>query len=108
MKTSEKYLERKLTNTLHTMGVWCEKYTNPFKSGYPDRLCILPGGKVFWVELKTTGQKLRKLQQVRRDELNSFGTPVFEVDDESSLRDVLDLARKTIDLEASPDAQKCP
>ncbi len=89
---NEKYLEKKLTEGLHALGVWCEKYTNPFKAGYPDRLCITKGGNVFWVEVKTPGEKLRKLQEVRKAELKAIGSPVFVVDSEESLADVLGFA----------------
>lgn len=89
---NEKYLEKKLTEGLHSLGVWCEKYTNPFKAGYPDRLCITKGGNVFWVEVKTPGEKLRKLQLIRKAELKAIGSPVFVVDSEESLKEVLSYA----------------
>lgn len=89
---NEKYLEKKLTEGLHSLGVWCEKYTNPFKAGYPDRLCITKGGNVFWVEVKTPGEKLRKLQEIRKAELKAIGSPVFVVDSEESLEEVLNFA----------------
>lgn len=91
---NEKYLEKKLTEGLHSLGVWCEKYTNPFKAGYPDRLCITKGGNVFWVEVKTPGEKLRKLQLIRKAELKAIGSPVFVVDSEESLKEVLSFARQ--------------
>lgn len=91
---NEKYLEKKLTEGLHSLGVWCEKYTNPFKAGYPDRLCITKGGNVFWVEVKTPGEKLRKLQEIRKAELKAIGSPVFVVDSEESLEEVLNFARQ--------------
>nr|WP_311479048.1 DUF4406 domain-containing protein [uncultured Porphyromonas sp.] len=91
---NEKYLEKKLTEGLHSLGVWCEKYTNPFKAGYPDRLCITKGGNVFWVEVKTPGEKLRKLQLIRKAELKAIGSPVFVVDSEESLEEVLSFARQ--------------
>lgn len=91
---NEKYLEKKLTEGLHSLGVWCEKYTNPFKAGYPDRLCITKGGNVFWVEVKTPGEKLRKLQLIRKAELKAIGSPVFVVDSEESLEEVLSFVRQ--------------
>lgn len=91
---NEKYLEKKLTEGLHSLGVWCEKYTNPFKAGYPDRLCITKGGNVFWVEVKTPGEKLRKLQMIRKAELKAIGSPVFVVDSKESLEEVLSFARQ--------------
>lgn len=94
MIINEKKLEKMLTEKLHSLGVWCEKYTNPFKAGYPDRLCITKGGNVFWVEVKTPGEKLRKLQMIRKAELKAIGSPVFVVDSKESLEEVLSFARQ--------------
>ncbi len=106
---NEKYLEKKLTEGLHALGVWCEKYTNPFKTGYPDRICIEKTGKVSWVEVKTPGEKLRPLQEERKRELEGYGCPVYVVDSEEALRSVLGRftpPRSTCIVEASPDERK--
>lgn len=92
--TTEKDLEKLLTNKLQSIGVWVAKYTNPFKVGYPDRICILPSGRAFWVEVKSPGAKLRPLQEIRAKELRSFGCEVFVVDSEQKIEEVLDFARK--------------
>ncbi len=91
---SEKVLEKKLTQALHTQGVWCEKYTNPFKAGYPDRLCLCRGGHSFWVEVKTTGEKPRLLQCMRIEELRRLGYTVFIVDTEEGINEVVTHAMK--------------
>lgn len=106
---NEKYLEKKLTEGLHALGVWCEKYTNPFKTGYPDRICIEKTGKVSWVEVKTPGEKLRPLQEERKRELESYGCPVYVVDSDEALRSVLERFTppgSTCIVEASPDEIK--
>lgn len=106
---TEKYLEKKLTEGLHALGVWCEKYTNPFKTGYPDRICIEKTGKVSWVEVKTPGEKLRPLQEERKRELEGYGCPVYVVDSEEALRSVLDHfspAGSTCVVESSSDEIK--
>lgn len=91
---SEKVLEKMLTQALHAQGVWCEKYTNPFKAGYPDRLCLCRGGHSFWVEVKTTGEKPRLLQCMRIEELRRLGYDVFIVDTEESINEVVTHALK--------------
>lgn len=106
---NEKYLEKKLTEGLHALGVWCEKYTNPFKAGYPDRICIEKTGKVSWVEVKTPGEKLRPLQEERKRELEGYGCPVYVVDSEETLCSVLwrfTPPGSTCIVEASPDEIK--
>ena len=106
---NEKYLEKKLTEGLHALGVWCEKYTNPFKTGYPDRICIEKTGKVSWVEVKTPGEKLRPLQEERKRELEGYGCPVYVVDSEEALRSVLECfapVGSTCVIETNPDEIK--
>lgn len=106
---NEKYLEKKLTEGLHALGVWCEKYTNPFKTGYPDRICIEKTGKVSWVEVKTPGEKLRPLQEERKRELEGYGCPVYVVDSEDALRSVLEHfapVGSTCIIETNPDEIK--
>lgn len=106
---NEKYLEKKLTEGLHALGVWCEKYTNPFKTGYPDRICIEKTGKVSWVEVKTPGEQLRPLQEERKRELEGYGCPVYVVDSEEALRSVLERfapAGSTCIIETNPEEIK--
>lgn len=39
------------------------KFTSPANRGVPDRIAVLPGGTVWFVELKTKGGKLSELQK---------------------------------------------
>ena len=43
------------------------------RRGWPDRLVILPDGRVAFVELKTKGGQVAPQQQVRRDQLQALG-----------------------------------
>ena len=55
---SEKQLERLLKSTVElTMHGLCLKLLSQHMIGLPDRLCLLPKGKAFFVEVKTTGKK---------------------------------------------------
>ena len=62
MIENEKVLERKLCKAIKDMGGRAYKFVSPNQRGVPDRLCILPKGISFFVELKTTGKKPTKLQ----------------------------------------------
>ena len=60
-RDSEKYLERELVKRVELLDGKCIKLV-PFNSnGIPDRLCLLPGGTMFFIVLKSKGQKPRKL-----------------------------------------------
>ncbi|MFA6729170.1 MAG: VRR-NUC domain-containing protein [Prevotella sp.] len=51
----------------------------------PDRLCVLPHGITVFVELKTTGKKPTKLQELCMNELRALGQECIVVDSSVSL-----------------------
>lgn len=79
-EVSEKSIEAYLCKELEKLGGRALKYTNDTRSGYPDRLCLLPGGRQFWVEVKSRGKRLRSLQMVRHRELQKLGQSVYTAD----------------------------
>jgi hypothetical protein len=84
---SEKYLERKLVEAVKAVGGMCVKIHNPYYRGLPDRLVILPDGGIVWVELKTLGKKLTKLQQLAHEELRKREQLVYVIDSEKKLNE---------------------
>ena len=70
---SEKLLERKLREKVTKVGGWSIKLLSTHLTGLPDRLCLFPGGKIVFVEVKTTGQKTRKIQQKVHEKLRGLG-----------------------------------
>jgi len=46
----------------------------------PDRIILLPKGKVIFVELKAPGKSLRPLQIKRKEQLESLGFKVYIID----------------------------
>lgn len=73
-KTSEKLLERKLREAIKKLGGKALKFSSPYETGYPDRLILMPGGRTYWAELKTTGKKPTEKQLLRQLELRSSGS----------------------------------
>lgn len=73
---NEKALERKLKREIERKGGVCWKFTSPGTSGVPDRICIMPGGHVVFVELKGDGCKPQLNQLVRIKQLRSLGADV--------------------------------
>lgn len=61
------------------------KYANANQTGYPDRLVLLPGGRLVFVEVKTKGRKPTTLQSLRHDQLRGLGFPVFVIDSVGAL-----------------------
>lgn len=84
----EKQIERKLTEEVKKLNGMCLKQTS--LAGIPDRLVLMPGGKMAFVELKAPGEKPRKLQQVRIKQFRKMGFMCFVVDGLEMISDVLD------------------
>lgn len=87
MKESE--LENKFRAFVKQAGGKAYKFVSPGNDGVPDRLVIFPGGRVGFVELKQTGQKPRKLQEHRMQELRELGCFVSVVDSTESAQQAI-------------------
>lgn len=91
----EKDIERKLTKAVKDMGGLAPKFVSPGFDGVPDRLVLLPEGKIAFVELKAEGKKLRPLQEKRKRQLQALGFSVFCIDHKDQIGGILDEIRTT-------------
>lgn len=91
---SEKAIEAYLVRKVKDLGGVCLKYSNPGVVGYPDRVVLLPGGFVVWVELKSKGRKPNRVQQLRIGQLRAMGHNVAVVDG----KDQVDLLLQAADF----------
>lgn len=73
----EKNIENRLRKQVKQIGGEAYKFESPGNSGVPDRLIILPGGRVYMVETKKpkTG-RVRKLQTYQQNKLRRLGVDV--------------------------------
>ena len=58
--------------------VW--KFTSPGTAGVPDRIVLMPGGRIAFVEVKAPGEKPRPLQLSRHKLLRRLGFLVYVLD----------------------------
>ena len=72
-------IERRFIKQIKKAGGLCWKFTSPGTSGVPDRIVVLPGGRVYFVELKRDDGKLSEIQKTRIRELTVLGAGVFVV-----------------------------
>ena len=86
----EKVIEQQLVKAVKRMGGIAPKFICPGWDGVPDRLVLLPGGRLAFVELKAPGRSLRPLQEKRKRQLQALGFLVFCVDGVSQIGAVLD------------------
>lgn len=93
----EKSIERALVRAVESRGGKARKFVSPGWRGAPDRIVMMPGGRIYFVELKRPGGVLRPLQRHRLRELGVLG---FEV---RVIASTGDLARFAEELDAYPD-----
>lgn len=86
----EKSIEQKLVGAVRLLGGICPKLACPGFDGMPDRLVLLPGGRMGFVEVKAPGKKPRPLQVARHRLLAALGFPVFVLDDAEQIGGILD------------------
>ena len=72
----ESSVEKKLSGMLRKRGALCLKFTSPGHPGVPDRIVVLPDGRIFFVELKASGGVLSPLQRWQIEQLRSMGADV--------------------------------
>jgi hypothetical protein len=67
---------------VESLGGWAVKLSALHVSGLPDRLVLLPGGRVVFVELKAPGRRPRKIQLKVHDRLRGLGFEVLIINNE--------------------------
>jgi hypothetical protein len=91
--TTEKTIETKLRLGIESLGGLCIKIPATFFAGIPDRLCLLPGGRAFFVETKATGLKPRPRQEYVKKQLERLGFTVYVVNSLEGVTALLDVYR---------------
>lgn len=76
----ESKLESKLVSHITILGGITYKFSSPNRKGVPDRLCVMPNGRVFFVELKAPGKAPTPLQQHEHNLLRALGHTVLVID----------------------------
>lgn len=91
----EKTIERKLVVAVKATGGIAPKFTSPGYDGMPDRIVLLPGGLMAFVEVKSSGEKPRPLQLARHKLLRGLGFKVYVLNGEQQIGGLLDDIRTT-------------
>lgn len=89
----EREVEQALVREVRKHGGIAPKLTSPNNAGMPDRLVILPKGKVCFVELKRPGQKPRPLQIRQMQRLTNLGCMVRTLDHPNKIPGLIDEIR---------------
>ena len=85
----ESTVERHLREEAKKRKGMALKFVSPGMNGVPDRIVLMPDGKMAFVELKAPGKKIRPLQEKRKRTLEELGFLVFCVDSKEMIGGVL-------------------
>ncbi|WP_073006202.1 VRR-NUC domain-containing protein [Clostridium amylolyticum] len=89
----ESTIEKRLKKEIELIGGKALKFVSPGMSGVPDRIVLLPHGKLIFVELKAPGEKPRPIQNKRIKELRALG---FRVEIIDSIEKVLEFMEEVV------------
>ena len=83
--TSEKTLEKRLSSEAKRLGGWAIKLPAYLVRGLPDRLILMPHGRAYFAEIKTTGEGLTPVQKLIRSRIEALGFTVYAIDSDEAL-----------------------
>ena len=86
----ERSVEAHLVRSIKAAGGECYKWASPGARGVPDRLVVLPHGRVIAVECKAPGKRPTKLQQHALAKLRALGVDATWVDSIESVDALVD------------------
>ena len=72
----ERDIEKWIRLRIESMGGRAFKFTSPGNNGMPDRIAVLPGGRIYFIELKADGGRLSPLQVWQQRRLAESGCNV--------------------------------
>lgn len=88
-KLSEREIEKRLVDAVRAKGGRAFKFTSPGSSGVPDRLIILPDGKIGFVEVKAPGKSSRPEQCYQQRCLEELGCYVAVLDNPDLIETII-------------------
>ena len=91
----EKDIEQKLIREVKSRGGLCLKWVSPGFDGVPDRIVLLPGRRIGFVEVKAPGEKPRPLQVSRHRLFEKLGFRTHILDGEEQIGGILDEIQAT-------------
>lgn len=98
MTQLEKEIEEKLLKVVKGLGGKCPKWVSPGSSGVPDRIILLPGGRIIFAELKRPkGSEVSALQKVWRRWLQALGFTVWHIYNERELAEATLMLHKIVE-----------
>ncbi|MFL0197368.1 VRR-NUC domain-containing protein [Clostridium sp. WILCCON 0269] len=85
----ERDIEKYLVDKIRNAGGKAYKFVSHGNAGVPDRLVLLPGGKIIFVELKALGREPTPLQLVQHRRIRNLGFKVLVIDNKQAVDDLI-------------------
>lgn len=92
-------IEKAVCDYAKAKGLLVYKFTSPNRRSVPDRLFILPGGKVFFIEFKAYGKVPTEGQQRELERLLDQGCLAYVCDN-------IEFGKQIVDLIIEKEAQE--
>ena len=92
----ERDIEKKLLNAVRKMGGEAFKWVSPGNDGVPDRIVMLPGGRLIFVELKADRGRLSSVQKIHIRRIQQLGQDVEVVQGMAGLEEFLERIRNEV------------
>lgn len=86
----ESEIESRLKLEVEKLGGLALKFVSPGMAGVPDRIVLMPNGKVVFVELKAPGKKMRPLQLKRKKQFEMLGFKVYLIDSMQGIKNFME------------------
>ena len=86
----ERDVERYFKAQLEKRGALVFKFVSPGQTGVPDRVVLLPGGRVVFAEMKAPGEKPRPLQRAVFARMARAGHPVYIIDSREAVKEFME------------------
>ena len=85
----ENEIEKALVYKVKLHEGLCLKFTSPSMTGIPDRIILLPKGKVGFVETKRPGGEPRPIQKKRIRQFKNLGFKVYVIDSKENIDEII-------------------
>lgn len=87
----ESELEKRLVAAVRSTGGMCLKWSSPGTAGVPDRICLMPDGRVLFVEVKTPTGRLSPVQVAVHRRMSAIGHSVAVVRSAEEINELLEI-----------------
>lgn len=85
----EKKIEKKFCDKVKAAGGLALKFMATACAGVPDRVVLMPNGRVYFVELKREDGKVSPIQKYMFEKFENLGSPVHVICNEKMIDDFI-------------------